>query len=52
MARCPECEVEIDLGDEIEEGQTLSCPECDAHLEVVSTNPLERDIVPNEEEEE
>lgn len=52
MARCPECEAEIDLGDEVEEGQTLSCPECDAQLEVVNTNPLELDVVYNEEEEE
>ncbi len=54
MAHCPECEAEIDVGDEIEEGQTVECPECDAKLEVVNTNPLELDVisVPEDEEEE
>ena len=53
MAHCPECEAKIDFEDEdIEEGQTLDCPECGAELEVVNTNPLELDVVSNEEEEE
>ncbi len=52
MARCPQCEAVIDLADEIEEGQTLDCPECGAELEVVNTNPVELDAIPDEEEEE
>jgi lysine biosynthesis protein LysW len=51
MASCPECEATIDLEDEdVEEGQLLDCPECGAELEVVNTNPLELDVVANEEE--
>ncbi|MGH9469446.1 MAG: hypothetical protein ACRD1N_03780 [Terriglobia bacterium] len=51
MAVCPECDATIDVeDDEVEEGQTLDCPECGAELEVVSTNPVE--LNPLEESEE
>jgi alpha-aminoadipate carrier protein LysW len=50
MAFCPECEAVIDVGDDIEEGLRVDCPECGAELEVVNTNPLELDIVSTEEE--
>jgi alpha-aminoadipate carrier protein LysW len=50
MAVCPECEGTIDVEDEeVEEGQTLDCPECGAELEVVSTNPVELNLVAGEE---
>jgi alpha-aminoadipate/glutamate carrier protein LysW len=53
MAICPECEAPIDIEEnEIEEGQTLDCPECGAELEVVSTNPVELDLIEEEDEEE
>ena len=53
MAFCPECEAAIDVEeDDVEEGQTLDCPECGAELEVVNTNPLQLDVVAEEEEEE
>ena len=52
MAHCPECEAVIDMEDEgVEEGHTLDCPECGAELEVVNTNPLELNVVQDEEEE-
>lgn len=54
MAFCPECEAAIDVEeDDVEEGQTMDCPECGAKLEVVNTNPLELDVIsPGEEDEE
>jgi alpha-aminoadipate/glutamate carrier protein LysW len=53
MAVCPECEGAIDIEvEEVEEGQTLDCPECGAELEVVSTNPLELNPVKDEENDE
>ncbi len=53
MAVCPECEATIDMTrDEIEEGATVDCPECGAELEVVNTNPVELDVVSDDEEEE
>jgi alpha-aminoadipate/glutamate carrier protein LysW len=53
MAVCPECEGAIDVEDEeVEEGQTLDCPECGAELEVVSTNPVELNLVADEDHDE
>ena len=53
MAHCPECEAAIDVEDDnFEEGQTIDCPECGAELEVVNTNPLQLDLVAEEDEEE
>lgn len=53
MAVCPECEGVIDVEDEeVEEGQTLDCPECGAELEVVGTNPIELNSITDEENEE
>jgi alpha-aminoadipate/glutamate carrier protein LysW len=51
MPACPECDVAIDIEeDEIEEGQLVDCPECGAELEVVSTNPVQLDLVKDDEE--
>lgn len=52
MVLCPQCESEIDLADDLEEGETVDCPECDAKLEVVNANPLELDVIPKLEGEE
>jgi len=52
MATCPECDAELDAGDELEEGQRLECPECEAMLEVVTTNPLELNVIAAKDEEE
>ncbi|MGH9406090.1 MAG: hypothetical protein ACRD3D_09695 [Terriglobia bacterium] len=51
MALCPECEAAIDIEeDEVEEGQTLDCPECGVELEVVSTNPVELNAIMDEDD--
>ncbi|MCZ6492163.1 MAG: hypothetical protein O7A06_16730 [Acidobacteria bacterium] len=51
MPHCPECEALVDMEqDEVEEGQILSCPECGVDLEIISTNPLEVELVEDEEE--
>lgn len=53
MPHCPECKALVDIAqDEVEKGQILSCPECGVDLEVVSTNPLELELVEVEEVEE
>jgi glutaredoxin len=38
--------------DEVEDGEQFTCPDCNADLEVVSTNPLELGVVDEEDEEE
>ena len=53
MPACPECDAMIDIDDdEIEEGQTIECPQCGSELEVVSTDPVELDILSRGEDEE
>jgi alpha-aminoadipate carrier protein LysW len=38
---CPECDNPLDIDvDEVEEGETLSCDECGAELEIVTVDPL------------
>ena len=39
---CPECDSPINLDpDEVEEGETVQCDECETELEVVSVDPVE-----------
>ncbi len=56
MTRCPDCGVNVDIGEEAEQGDTVTCPECGVDMEVVSTNPVElrlaKDLDEDEEEEE
>ena len=50
MAHCPECEALVDLdADEVEEGETVSCPDCGMDLEVMSTNPMELRLAKEED---
>ena len=50
LAECPECAAEIELGDDVIRGEIVECAECGAELEVVSLDPLELDLAPEEEE--
>ncbi len=52
MAFCPECRTAIDADEEMEEGQTVDCPECGVELQVVNTDPVELDVLSDKEEEE
>ena len=42
---CPECNTPLKLRANLHLGQQLECPTCRKTLEVVSTNPLELDII-------
>jgi alpha-aminoadipate/glutamate carrier protein LysW len=53
MPACPECDAMIDIDEDlVEEGQAVECPECGAELEVVSTDPVELDILSRGEDDE
>jgi alpha-aminoadipate carrier protein LysW len=53
VVRCPECAAAIDVDeDEVEEGELLSCPECEVELEVVQTHPVQLNVISDEEEDE
>jgi alpha-aminoadipate carrier protein LysW len=53
VVRCPKCAVEIDVDeDEVEEGEILNCPECEAELEVVQTHPVHLNVFSEDDEDE
>lgn len=50
MVKCPECAAVLDVDeDEVEEGEILSCPECEVELEVVQTHPVLLNVITDED---
>jgi alpha-aminoadipate carrier protein LysW len=47
---CPECDAELELGSDIEQGEILVCPDCGIELEVMSVDPVSVDLAPEVEE--
>lgn len=41
---CPECDEEVYVDAEIEQGDRVSCDECHAELVVVGLDPIELDL--------
>jgi alpha-aminoadipate carrier protein LysW len=54
FAPCPDCGEEIELWSQVKVGEELTCPYCEAELEVISLDPVELDwaYVPPAEDEE
>lgn len=51
MVLCPECENNLDLdADDVEEGDVVTCAECDSEFEVITADPLELHLISEEEE--
>lgn len=50
MTPCPECEADVPVDTDLEAGEIILCEECGAELEVVSEEPLELALAPDEEE--
>jgi alpha-aminoadipate/glutamate carrier protein LysW len=48
-ATCPECGAEWVLTG-VEQGEIVTCPDCGVDLEVLSTNPVELGLAPEEGE--
>jgi len=44
-ALCPDCGQKIVIGPKPKKGQWVSCPHCNADLEIISIRPLELDWV-------
>jgi lysine biosynthesis protein LysW len=42
-AFCLDCGYSVSLGPQATEGQMITCPNCDAQLEVINLDPLELD---------
>lgn len=51
LAVCPECEAEIHVDEDLDKGEMINCEECDARLEVVGLDPVELDLVVDDDEE-
>jgi alpha-aminoadipate carrier protein LysW len=49
-ATCPECAAEIELPESTEQGEIVPCPECGVELEVLSTDPVQLGLAPEEGE--
>lgn len=47
---CPECDGNIPIAADSEEGEVLICAECGAELEILSLSPLTLDLAPIVEE--
>lgn len=43
-AICPECDEEVYVDADSEQGDVVSCDECGADLEIVGLDPIELDI--------
>lgn len=52
LAICPSCGEDIKITGRTRTGQKLSCPHCDAWLEVIEVDPVELDWVYDEFDEE
>jgi len=51
VVRCPKCGAEVDVDeDEVEEGEIVSCLECESDLEVVQTHPVHLNIISEDED--
>lgn len=53
MVNCPKCDALLDVDeDELDEGDSLTCEECGADLNVVGLDPLELEVSEEEDDEE
>lgn len=53
MATCPSCDADLDFDEfEVDEDEIISCGECNASLRVISTSPLELEILDEDDEDE
>jgi alpha-aminoadipate/glutamate carrier protein LysW len=51
MVNCPNCDAVLDVEeDELDEGDELTCEECGANVAVASTDPIELELVDDDEE--
>jgi alpha-aminoadipate/glutamate carrier protein LysW len=51
VSSCPECEAEVHVDTDADKGDTVTCDECGTALEIVGLDPVELDIVDEEDDE-
>ncbi len=47
---CPECEADVYVETDADKGDALACDECGTELEIVGLDPIELDIVEDDED--
>ena len=50
FAECPECAARLELADDVEEGEIVTCPDCGVELEVTGQSPIVLELAPEVEE--
>jgi alpha-aminoadipate carrier protein LysW len=46
---CPECDAEVHVDLDVDKGEIVDCDECGIKLEVVGLDPVELDVVQDED---
>jgi alpha-aminoadipate carrier protein LysW len=46
---CPECDADVHVDLDVDKGEMVNCDECGIKLEVVGLDPVELDIVQDED---
>jgi alpha-aminoadipate/glutamate carrier protein LysW len=46
---CPECDADVHVDTDADKGDIISCEECATDLEIVGLDPIELDIVEEED---
>lgn len=49
-ANCPECSEEVYVDAETEQGDAVTCDECGSSLEVVGLDPMELDLMSDDDD--
>lgn len=49
-AMCPECESDVFVEADSEQGSIITCDECHSKLELVGLDPIELDVTADEED--
>ena len=50
QCECPECGATVELDDDVITGEIIECPDCAVELEVISVDPIEIELAPEEDE--
>ena len=51
MATCPSCDADLDFDEfEVDEDEIISCGECNSSLRVISTSPLELEVLDDDDD--
>ncbi len=46
---CPDCEADVHVDTDADKGDSVSCDECGTELEIVGLDPVELDIVEDDD---